>query len=709
MTHAPTPDKLIGALPDMEAIRQSLITKVQGKRRHEASLPQKKRDALLQEITSAAKDGDPLMLISQPYPPCLKRDDDLTPITLAELHLETHHSGRMLRAKRVGPSASRHASAQYMVEDATGMELLVLDFLAFPDDLFLPPDAQITIKEPYLRIGHDSTAHLAVAHPRDIEAVYLTQSNTESTVLKDRGNLDFKAARYASAFHAYTEALAAPNIRATLKANIHRNRALTNFKLGRFDDAILDARHALELEPECDHVKRGKTLLCKGLAEYALGHLGAADTLERATEANSTKEATDARMRAVARCSEAETGQFDFYALANKLSAEKPYVEAASFVQRISVRQTPNRGRGLFAQEDIAFGHLVLVEKSFCSVFSNQDAGFDATRYEPARFAPYQMERAAFFKAVLLKMYHNPSLRAQVSDLHADSPKPPSPDTLDYFHIERLTALNSLGCRVPKQVNAHIAKPYPFGRSYAGDAVGSSGLWIKTSYINHSCIPNAEPSVIGDLMVVKATRNITQGEEITISYFNDIDYQTRSRKIKSSWGFDCTCELCTAEAATSPADMEERIQLRDLITEQQMSDSSLAGSLEAADSDVDDVEATYDEQLYADLPREDLAHANVRLYLMHLRQRNVANAARALKMALEAQNIKLVIRNQEVRLLDSRRQINSLTVECLLGLANFYERALNEPANASQLRELAKTFYFVLNATTHGFNRIIPS
>ena len=217
------------------------------------------------------------------------------------------------------------------------------------------------------------------------------------------------------------------------------------------------------------------------------------------------------------------------------------------------------------------------------------------------------MERAAFFKAVLLKMHHNPSLAAHVSDLHADLPKPSKPGTLDYCHIERLTALNSLGCRVPKQLNA---EPYPFTRSYAGEAVGSSGLWIKTAYTNHSCIPNAEPSVIGDLMVIKATRDIKKGEEITISYFNDIDHKTRTRKIKSSWGFDCTCELCTAEAATSPEDMEERIHLRDLITEQQIGDSSLDGSLEAAESDVDDVGATYDEELYADLPREDLVSSD---------------------------------------------------------------------------------------------------
>ncbi|KXS94311.1 hypothetical protein AC578_10818 [Pseudocercospora eumusae] len=695
----------------MEAIRHSLVRKVQGKRRHEVLLPRKSRDDLLQHITTPNKEGAVDMLIDQPYPPCLKFDDHLEPITLAELAFETHHHNRILRATRLATSASRHGSAHYIVEDATGADLLVLDFLPFPHDLVLPPHCQVLIKEPYLKIGQDRIAYLSVAHPHDIAVCHSLPSpshdDTHSTVLKDAGNVEFKAGRHAIAFHTYTRALNAPNSDRILEANLYRNRALTNIKLARFDHAISDACRAMELDDESDHTKRGKTLLCKGRAEYALENFVAAvESLEQSTKANGTKEAFEALSDALARCSEAETGQYNFGALANHLSPAKPYVDAASFLERVSVKQTPHHGRALFAQEDIAFGNLVLVEKSFCSVFSNQDGGFDATRYEPGRYLPYPMERAAFFKAVLLKMHHNPSMAARVSDLHADLPKPSTPGTLDYFHIERLTALNSLGCRVPKKVDA---EPYPFARSYAGKAVGSSGLWIKTAYINHSCIPNAEPSVIGDLMVIKATREIKKGEEITISYVNDIDYKSRSRKIKSSWGFDCSCELCTAEAATSSEDMEERITLRDLITEQQLSDSSLDGALEAAESDVDDIEATYDEELYANLPREDLAHAYVRLHRMHLRQRNFAEARNALHKALEAHNIKLVIRDQEVRLLDSRRQIDPVTVECLLGLANYYHMTANEPTTAEQLRELAKKFYLVLNATLHGFHKITSS
>lgn len=168
MTKTISQDNLVETLPDMEAIRQSLITKVQGKRRDEAMLPQKSRDALLQQMTSPAKEGATHMVIDQPYSPCLKLAHELKPITIAELKLETHHHDRVLRATRVGTSASRHGSAHYIVEDATGVEVLVLDFLAFPDDFFVPFDAQVSILQPYFKIGQDRTAHLSVAHPYDI-------------------------------------------------------------------------------------------------------------------------------------------------------------------------------------------------------------------------------------------------------------------------------------------------------------------------------------------------------------------------------------------------------------------------------------------------------------------------------------------------------------------------------------------------------------
>jgi SET domain-containing protein len=44
------------------------------------------------------------------------------------------------------------------------------------------------------------------------------------------------------------------------------------------------------------------------------------------------------------------------------------------------------------------------------------------------------------------------------------------------------------------------------------------GLYSSASLINHSCDPNVEITNYGDIMVVRATRNIAAGEEAAMSY-----------------------------------------------------------------------------------------------------------------------------------------------------------------------------------------------
>ena len=45
-------------------------------------------------------------------------------------------------------------------------------------------------------------------------------------------------------------------------------------------------------------------------------------------------------------------------------------------------------------------------------------------------------------------------------------------------------------------------------------------IWLIPSLINHSCLSNASRINVGDVMSIHATRDINNGEEITIPYFN---------------------------------------------------------------------------------------------------------------------------------------------------------------------------------------------
>ncbi|KAJ4368241.1 hypothetical protein N0V83_006597 [Neocucurbitaria cava] len=74
-------------------------------------------------------------------------------------------------------------------------------------------------------------------------------------------------------------------------------------------------------------------------------------------------------------------------------------------------------------------------------------------------------------------------------------------------------------------------------------------LFPSVSRINHACRPNAHARFIPRtlLMEVRAVRDITAGEEISISYGKlDLPHAERQRLYKQGWNFTCTCSSCTS-------------------------------------------------------------------------------------------------------------------------------------------------------------------
>ena len=68
------------------------------------------------------------------------------------------------------------------------------------------------------------------------------------------------------------------------------------------------------------------------------------------------------------------------------------------------------------------------------------------------------------------------------------------------------------------------------------------GLYPTVSLINHSCDPNADLNFFGDSVVVRAVRNIAEGEEICISYgplFYEVKQRARHSQLKGVYFFNC--------------------------------------------------------------------------------------------------------------------------------------------------------------------------
>ncbi|KAK3307641.1 uncharacterized protein B0T15DRAFT_395256 [Chaetomium strumarium] len=81
-----------------------------------------------------------------------------------------------------------------------------------------------------------------------------------------------------------------------------------------------------------------------------------------------------------------------------------------------------------------------------------------------------------------------------------------------------------------------------------GDEEVHVGLFTEVARINHSCRPNAyyRFSERRLTMEVVAYHAIEPGDEITLSYVPlETPSPVRRQYLKSHWGFDCTCPLCT--------------------------------------------------------------------------------------------------------------------------------------------------------------------
>ncbi|KIW05732.1 uncharacterized protein PV09_03589 [Verruconis gallopava] len=83
------------------------------------------------------------------------------------------------------------------------------------------------------------------------------------------------------------------------------------------------------------------------------------------------------------------------------------------------------------------------------------------------------------------------------------------------------------------------------------EAVAATAVFPEMSRMNHDCRPNAHYYFDPDTLTqhVHALRTILPGEEITVSYINPAQVSAhRKEALRSSWGFSCGCNACTAHA-----------------------------------------------------------------------------------------------------------------------------------------------------------------
>jgi SET domain len=99
--------------------------------------------------------------------------------------------------------------------------------------------------------------------------------------------------------------------------------------------------------------------------------------------------------------------------------------------------------------------------------------------------------------------------------------------------------------------NSHPG-PHPFAGIFKTNALPLGpdspygGIFLEISRINHACLANTQHTWNAQTHVetIHAVRAIAPGEEITIMYADGPSTERRQR-LKSKFGFDCICVLCS--------------------------------------------------------------------------------------------------------------------------------------------------------------------
>eukprot|EP00117_Sycon_ciliatum_P011606 scpid44857/ scgid13017/ Protein STIP1 homolog len=472
----------------------------------------------------------------------------------------------------------------------------------------LRPGTNLIVLEPFVKVGQDAVVFIRCDNPSHV--IWLDElpqdqaSGILSTVdwrvpiprpsfwlsafaplgepeeCKAIGNEHFKLCDYSEAAKWYSKAIhqlhserdtkppPVPASSRKLLLTLLSNRSETWLKMFHYRLALRDANRALELDTE--HIK---SIYRKARAQLALSMVMVAQaTVDhglRLDPRNITMKDLDRdtsrRLHALDSAEEIDiTGMLETVRKHNHAEVALLWPD---YKGAIDIRDTcTDRGRAVFAGQEISAGQILLVEKALQIVFPGE---LQSTAELGAGIKTDDLKTAEFFAragksqltwrlvdaccssrrvhAAVETLYEGCQLtgwRTKESASHAtELDKLPvgerrAPQVVDIGHIEAVATNYSHNLQ-----NISVAKTKAMAEHTYSDT--ALGLWYHLGFMNHSCTPNCTVTLIGDMVLVSATQRIGKGEELTISYAPLTDME-RDVKLKR-YGITCSCTLCAID------------------------------------------------------------------------------------------------------------------------------------------------------------------
>ncbi|KAG9046746.1 hypothetical protein FS837_003767 [Tulasnella sp. UAMH 9824] len=507
--------------------------------------------------------------------------------------LEPHVS----RSQLADLHPKRAVAVQFGAEDSAG-DVVMVSLYNYPGtlgakidvlDTLFPLGTVLAIKEPTLKTSAagGSVPHVRVDCPSDV--VRLTSGNpllsgttwrtgdrvpiapepphTEGD-WKALGNKYFQSKWFTSAAIAYSTGL-----KQTPSSQVLRlNRAMTYLKLGHAGAALSDCNYALA-QNELPDSLRVKALHRKAQALYGLGHWKEAEIAFETTSSEFSSEAGSCRLwveKCRKRRQENETGSYNWLEMYTTSLFKARRLDVADYKGDIEVVALPTRGggRGVIVTEDVIAGQLLLVSKAFVSAFPDD--------YDPPEILLIQNLitmigqygcGASLGAKIAERIAGDPGCARLVYDLYAGPSLSQPPATYVSECAPAGGVENFLDFETPVDIariegvlsfNAFQPGGLPHPLASENESNHPSALFLLPSLFNHSCNPNAAWTCFGDVMVIRAMRDIPKGSEVLISYrAGDESFLKREEELRHY--FDkCTCDLCTLDRADGKAACKTR-------------------------------------------------------------------------------------------------------------------------------------------------------
>lgn len=232
-----------------------------------------------------------------------------------------------------------------------------------------------------------------------------------------------------------------------------------------------------------------------------------------------------------------------------------------------------------------------------------------------------------------------------------------------------------------------------------------NGFWIRTSYINHSCLPNSVRTFLGDILLLRATRDVATGEEITAQYITpDLRFEDRQEKYKQTWGFECDCRLCEGDNKVDSALERQRMAIFEELkaSAQKLGHSPpTVTALKKFAKRLRELEALYDEETHAHLPKLCLVHPTLFLTEAWRSLKNVDRMMESSNKLLRNFGIKVQVNSNQLKVLENNGLIN---VECVRALRYLFEGYISkgQVEVASSIKSTAQVWFRIITGADVG-------